>query len=691
MKNKHLFSIIYVMLLVLLFSCSSDEDGSSILVFPNLGSDQVVSNGDLVTISMAASTSGEGDTYTLRYRSGPFDSNGVAVNIISSDGNTYTQQSTVLITNDKNETFSFTPTVNGTYSFELEIISNNGGGNNFDNLEIFVSGAIELTESELNQIGFLVDQNSGLENGSDYVINDVIELTTSLLLDGQVDLGFGPNGGLIINGGSLSTNGNTNIFGTDNNGWKGILIKSGTINIQGSIISGAGHSAFEGHVPASITVESGSVALHSNTFSSSKGITVNILEDGYVDPSVGIRSNSFDAQDVIHCDFFDISDIISNSYVSSDALITVSGEGDTFLNTGSGSFTINAGLANYYFTDGVTLGQRADITLGTDKKLYVEEGTGLYFAGGVAIEGSSSVVKGWEDKNWIGIYVGNTSTASRFSGITIDGAGSTAHALTSVPAALYNNGTITSMSELTINNSQSFGLYVGSFGIVQASHTYHNLSFTNNLSAAIAAPADLVSTMFDSSVPTFSTPEGIEAVRLLDVSSTSMPTVLDDLGDDNYYLTEDGINYSFGSGSLTINEGAHLKFGSNASIYFGTSSSGSVTINGTSGSPVLLEASDATLGWNGVYLGSTSAPSYDFDYVTISDGGANQMTGATEKANLVLRSSTATYDFTNCTFQNSKGYGVVLESFSSFYDFLDVSDNNAFSGNATADIIDKTF
>ncbi len=80
--------------------------------------------------------------------------------------------------------------------------------------------------------------------------------------------------------------------------------------------------------------------------------------------------------------------------------------------------------------------------------------------------------------------------------------------------------------------------------------------------------------------------------------------------------------------------------------------------------------------------------SISLDYAVINNGGSTSQFMATEKANLVLRTK-GTITATNCTFENSNGYGVVVENGFSTIDFTNTAFNNTFTNNELGDFLDK--
>ncbi len=692
MKTINTFLLIFCAAgLVMISSCGSDDGGDlffdSSIPVADLEADKSAIVGSTVTIGFPDSSLPDGiGNFTLKFISGP-SSNGLTT-IETPDGNTYSIGDQVLSTTDPNDQFSFIPGLNGVYSFELEAVSNNLF--NTDVMNVTVTGAITLTNALLAELTSLEDVGqNGLDiNAPDYIVEEILTLDgKSLVLDGTVTIQFGSGAGLVLTN-SASIEGGAQFIG---DGWKGILIESGWFDMRFGTISGAGGSAFDGYEAAAVTVVSGTIGLSSVDFDNNSGIEVNLLENASVNSSTLITSNTFDGSDVIHCDFFHMNNIYSNTYNASDALVTVTGEGETTIAAGSGSFRIGVGNVDYYFKGGVTFGQSVDIDLEDGKTIYVEEGTGLVFNTSANIQGTDvqGTITGWNSASWKGLLFGGYTV---LEDVEINGAGSAPHTLSgSTTSAVYMSGSIGSIRNVTISDSESFGYYISNAATLSAFNNVENFTFTNNASAAVVVPIDEVHLVLGTN-PAFTTPANVEAVRLLDATTlNSTTTTVPALPGSNFYgVHEDLTLFSTGARTLAFDAGVRIKFEPSTSIDL--SNQVSLDINGTAMSPVIFEPSDAVSGWDGIKLNSSSVTSYTVEHLHINGGGANTFFGSTDRANIVLNvtHASSTISFTNCSIINSKAYGVLIEAFSETFDFEAGGNANAFSGNTSGNVNDKT-
>lgn len=121
------------------------------------------------------------------------------------------------------------------------------------------------------------------------------------------------------------------------------------------------------------------------------------------------------------------------------------------------------------------------------------------------------------------------------------------------------------------------------------------------------------------------------------------------------------VGYYNGSGTLTIQPGVTVQFGTNAGLCTGDYSTSSwLMANGTATDRITFKGESAIAGtWKGIAFQSTS-PNNQISYADISDGGSSSYTGATQKkANLHAGAwSNGTFTISNSTISNSGGWGI---------------------------------
>jgi hypothetical protein len=690
---KHIaIYIVFLMPIILFTSCDEDDDGTTTneQLTAVLLDDFSVGLGEEVVIDFSESiipgnTSGN---FVLTYQNGPAP-------IITSDGNRYELGRSVLQTPDKEETFSFTPQVNGQYDFLLELTSGNTFSN--DRVVVTVSGIVELNNSMLANLDELIDITPFDNTVIDYQVNEMLILDSkTLTINNGVHIAFGENAGIIVDNGGELTNFASNGYGAvsfTGENWKGILIKSGDLRLINAVstISGAGASAFEGYEAAAITVDEGNIEFDNSIFENSSGINLNLLENAFV-TGQGIYSNTFDQQDAIHSSFFNINLIRGNTFSDAEAVVTLNGQGETSLSTNDNAFNIAAGNTNYHFTNGVSLGKPISLLFEEGKNLTMDENTGLVLTAGGTISGksaNSSIISGVNGTGWKGILSGGSLALEN---VHIDNAGSAAHTITGndIQSALYVNNN-SSFTNVEINNSGGYGFY-------SANNSFPNLStvtFSNCAQEALILPIDFVGAALSSSITFSNETTSIPAILLkARASNSSAPEItIPDLNDDNFYRIDQNLDLSVGfTQTLIVEEGVNIKFDNGSSLTIGNRLA--TDFRGTEANPIIFEATDLSAGWGGVFLNTMANVAHSIDYLNISGGGNVMFTGATEQGNFVVKdtqtsSSNINFDFTNCTFTDSKGWGVVLEISDRQYDFLAAENANTFLNNATGDFLDR--
>jgi hypothetical protein len=214
-----------------------------------------------------------------------------------------------------------------------------------------------------------------------------------------------------------------------------------------------------------------------------------------------------------------------------------------------------------------------------------------------------------------------------------------------------------------IGNSGGNGLVV-SYGDhnVDVSST----SFENNLGLPIRARNNIINNL--STTNSFSN-NGTNAIEITGLSESGNSLNLKRLPDENmYYLVSDYLELSQG---CDIEPGVKVQFTTNGYLWIEGSSS-YLNAVGTPTLPIVLQGTESLAGmWNGVIIRDCVSPKNQLEYVTIKDGGKGDLL-SNEPANLTLdfNLSEASASVNNCTFENSRGYGIAID-----YDCVANGDN----------------
>lgn len=667
---------VLIALLLLLHACSEEENNENLsLVFdyPSL-----VNPGQLITIKISESNK-ETFQYNFYVINGPdsevFDAEGNSVPSRNFEGSY-----------PEDKEFSFSVAEEGSYQFGLSADGIDQGV-----FDIVVQGCLHLTEASISKMSTI--ERRVLE-GTDYCILEPITIPSesSVSIANEVKIAFGSEGALTI-AGSLSVNSNS-WFQLDEMGWKGIFIEEGgQLTLHESNLSDGGHTAFDGFEKAFITV--GGLLNITGTSNISTGAEgtygLYFLDTGTAQGPSNRNSRSSISAEMPMSGGMD--DYVNLNIRLNGEFSTLKGLGEgVALGSPYGDFFFPGG-GKYHFEGSTQFGS---VVFFQSAEIYMDQDNALIFNNGVTCQ--NTLMTGFEGASWKGMYCAGTGgNGNLLLDATIDNAGSSEFVISgntvAEKASIYVAGAqLTSLNGTTIKNSDSYGIYLSSSATVDNRRHTKN-TFDNNAMANIVGPTDLVAKLLaisgssqEANEYTFtnSAAESIQLLRLKS-SGSSRKIVLPDLGQDNYYLVSEDISLVV-QDNLSILAGAHFKFAPNTGLAFNQNNLG-ISAIGTALAPITLEASDATLGWDGAYLSSTvSTNIFRFDYVIFSGGGAE----SSDDGNVTLNSSTAEFSFTNCTFKDGKGYGVVVESLSNTFDFQDVANNNTFANNTSGDVMDKT-
>lgn len=679
MKNL----IYYLFVITLLVGCDEGDDGegkdgNSENIQFTIDSPSLINPGQVFTLKIVDPTK---DNFTFNISPTSIPSN---ARILDVDGEDVTTGISGSYPDDSE--VSFTVSEEGAYSFEMAV----DGEEWLTFISFSASGCLHLSEKDFLAMSSI---SKRVLSGTDYCILETITIPAdkSMSINSDVIIQFGTDAGFIING--ILNIAQTSFYQIDDTGWKGILINDGArFNMTGGSISEAGYSAFSEKEKA-VIVNDGTLTLNGGSiFTSAEGAYgVYFLENEYA-------NNSNPGLTIINADhavYGSLSDFLSlNATLEGSDYSTIVGEGESTSIAGTGS-NINFGNgAKIHFNGSVQFGQSVNLQ---SNEITMEADQSLIFSAGMTSNNSS--IKGKDGAKWKGIYLNGTN--NNFNGMTIEDAGSSSINISGNPlqekAAVYVAGYLTSFSGCSISGSGGYGLYISPTATRSSVISGDNNIFDGNAQAAIVGPLDFIHTLLHTGSSAKSTTfnnSAAESVEIWSQTNATAPTggyKLPDLGADNYYLIYENLTFSASSNDgLTLEAGAHIKVNAARSIVFSSSNNGGLFVQGTSGNPVIIEAADAVAGWNGIHMQSPhSLNLFNFDYLNISGGGAAQLVGTTGAANLIFNSSTMEFIMTNCQINDSKGYGILIESGSNDSDHGNINNNISFSGNASGDVLNQ--
>ncbi|WP_420580839.1 hypothetical protein [Reichenbachiella sp.] len=675
---KRLF---YTLLIVtFISSCDESDDGGSkgSNVGINLSIDypQSINPGQLITIEMVDPNL---ESFSFNITPNSIPSN---AKILDSDGNDITAGITGSYPEMKEITFSVTE--EGSYNFNMSIDNESWTST----ISFSANGCYYISSDEFLALGNIEKR---VLNGVDYCIIEEITIPTdqSVSINSEVIIQLGKGAGFIING-TLNIS-QANLNSMEEEGWKGILINDGgTLNTYGSTISEAGFSAFSDNQKA-VIINDGTLSMSGDYISTTaEGAYGVYFLDNEFSSNTGSTTTTISAE---HAVYGGLDDFLSlNAHLSGSGYSTIIGDGELTSIAGTGSNIFFGNGAKINFSGSVQFGQSVNLQ---SNEITMEADQSLIFSSG--IQSSNSTISGKDGAKWKGVYLNGTN--NNFNSMTIEDAGSDFINISGNPlpekTAVYVAGHLTSFTGCTISGSGGYGLYLSSFVTAYSSISGDNNTFDNNSDAAIAGPLDLVYKLLhngsSAKTTTFtnSTAESVKLFAQTSATPSSTGYFLPGLGSGNYYLLDENLIFNENYDKLTLLEGVHIKVSSGKGIQFSNTNHSGWVSSGTSSNPVIIEAADATAGWNGIHLqGTRSTEIFTLSHTTVSGAGLLSYVGV-QAGNIAFNSSTALFNFTDCTIKDSKSYGVIIGLSSNSVDFGDSSKNNSFSGNASGDIYNE--
>jgi len=690
-RKFHYVTSILLIGATILTSCSEDDGDTTPGTSPDVltadaGSAQSAMPGQDVTLDASNST-GTNLNYEWEF-SGPGS-------ITLSDG-TVREPSNGTFSNESG--FTFSAQVTGEYFFSLRITS----GNEFSqaSVTVTVAGALELTSlAPTDGSSTLKLSDVNLDDSPDYIVNSVLTLPENIWIefDGNITIAFADGAGLKLAGSNFISTNSQLTFEPVSAGWKGVLAE-GNVEFTGSlVIDGAGTSTFDGMEAAAInslgTFKSGFVQ-----FKNSTGYDL-IISDAATELASG--GFIFSSQTPLKMPFRLIPSIagISVEYPN-DALITLSADVNSQLSTGaSGGYTLVV-KSDILITGGLHVNSNIRFSLSSGHHtLFMEENTSLISSNSFRVTGNSEsilTITGQNDSKWNGLHL---SGNNHLEHVIIKNAGANPISSGSISGitektSIYLNGSLDILKNATITDGGGYGLYVSSFGFLAGgtggSPRYDNYTISNHPEPAISAQRNQAYHMSEGTL-TISTPTDVAAIEVRN-TSTAIPnnSNWNGLGDGNFYQFEGDLTVGNGSSNSTLNigAGAHFKFNTDNKIF--VESLGTLNATGTVESPIIL---DGNTDWAGVLVGGSSGSTIrtsncSFDFVTVQNGGSTALTIGASTAGVYVQTM-GTLSFTNCTFKDNTGYGVILESNSTVFDFNAAENGNTFSGNSIGDLVDN--
>lgn len=677
---KTLFRISMPFLLLMPFVFFSCEEDEPIRLVANAGEDFSGTVATVIALDGSASSGPQNFSYEWSFQSGPISTSDVNLLQLS---NTSSAQTT------------FTPPKNGQYVFNLRIEHN--GSFSEDQVTVTITGVLSLpsvitSNVVLNDIDFDPEK-------PDYEITGIIRIQSggSITVNSNVSnmtLQFSENAGIIIEGGSANF---TSAKLTSINGWKGILMTSGSLNGLGNVqIVKAGKSTLEGQTEtASLIMTGGTLTFQSVLFQESQGTHDWIINDGTINENTS--SNVFSTSKPIKADIKYVSRIGSNTFPANYDYIHLTTPGAGTISTSVSTNGFQFFSHKYYIDGDFTAG--SDVIISNSVKIFMKPGAGflqssqsLTSSGCLSCNPSSGAsIEGLNGEPWKGIAIGAGATIS-LSNIEIKNAGSevfnTGSFSSAFKAAIYfasnNNGVI---NESKITTSGGYGIYhADPFVYLRSNST----TFTGTSLAAISANVTQIPNAIGQNPNAYTMPIGIPAVEVRSTNPNSFQPSGEwrALTNDNYYLVTG--NLVQGGSTWTLQPGVKLKFKTGKSIMI---QGGLFNAIGSEALPIVLDSEAGTPGtWPGIILEST----YKIEHCQIKNGGEallfrGGVSPATSLANVVFNYGgiSNANTFKNNTISGGAGYGVLVEATKQNPDVLNVANANTFTNNVSGDVIVK--
>ena len=675
-KINNIIPIAFIIVTIMFSGCKKDEK-VPIDLNANAGNDQIVKPLDEVILDGSKSSGSVVFTYSWKYT-------GTA------------PEADINFQNTTTATPTFTATEAGLYTFSLTISAE--GQTSEDVVLVTATGALE--------IGGTLTEDTHLKNiENDPDLPDYL-LVSDLIIPVGITLTVGENVriqtegefGIVVNG--TLTNGINGSYLEDiefnsSNGWKGILVDGGIIDLSDVIIEKAGASIFEGHEEAAAILFSGETpqiaAFTRNEFRNS--FSYDILGETEISGYRTVSSNIFSfsipikaRMNFMELFFSDEKNIFPPDYEYIQLIPNDIETGD-ILPDNRWYFFYHK---RYYF-DG-SFRSRSEAYSSGGVTFFIKENASLIFektTGFGSKLGEPSAIVGINGSSWKGIAVTNF-TSFTLSNMTVSNAGVApvvgGPINSDIKSVVYTQGRAFGwFDEVTITDSQGYGLYIDSEDDAQNIFDIRNSLFQNTQNAAIRMNARSVTNVREGN--SFELDAGIPGCL---VEQDGSPGDFSWRALENsFYLIDADLSFDI-TGSIVFKPGVHLKFKSGRFFNWNLGYDGVLlSIEGEVDNPVIFEGEDDAPGsWGGLVLDG----SFNINYLQVKNGGEFLLPNASIKGNIYFNyTAFGVVDFFK-TFNNglisgSAGYGVVLSNGAIDFDFEDPAKNNTFSNNALGNVI----
>lgn len=686
---KKLYFVVLVAALLIYSGCD-DTDNESIQLVANAGASQTVKPLEDVTLDGTASTGPEGFTYSWTY-----------IGDVPEDE--------INFQNTTSATPTFTPPKGDIYYFTLTTRS--GDQVSTDEVTIVASGGIEIggtLSEDLTLVNIEPDADV-----PDYIITSDLIVPAGITLSvGEEHVlvyaneGFGihvQNGAKFTNVLSSSSESlEVHFTGSATDGWKGIWIDNGTIELNDATIEYAGKTSFDGMAePASLIMSGTETHLVSVTnneinhsFSYSVLVTDRIRGDSLFASNTLSYKHPMKAQ-ISFVEHFNSSypnlypaDHEYNIMVPSGANTKDDCKGYGF-RFDYGNFLIDG---DFYAGNDVSAAEAT---------IYIKEGCGIVTEGGISFRGpvgSTMTVDGHNNAQWKGIAIIGEQKSLFVTRAIIKNGGygilSAGDFTAEESATLYGTAWLGEIQESTISDGGGFGYYNEDTTSNYVALSLRDATFSNLSKGGIRTNVPSIARLFYTLEAswTFDLAPGVPAILVEGDGRSELKWF--DLGGDNFYLINARIQVDPVAG-LTFDKGVHLKFRSGRSFIYNptpNSNYAPVKFAGTEEQPVIFEGEEDSPGsWGGVYLGGGDGW-FDVNHTIFRNAGEFILPGATEIANIISAytgSWTNLIRFTNNTISGSSGHGIVVETATYDPNYEDSGKNNTFFDNASGDVLIK--
>jgi hypothetical protein len=579
---------------------------------------------------------------------------------------------------------SFTPPVNGEYNFKLKVTS--GAETSEDAVKVTVTG-VKVIGGQLTN-GYIFTDIEPDPAKADYKVTSNLKIINAgeQSLEGIV-FEFAEGTALEFQGFARLTGGRF----TSQTHWKGILLNNGVdFGLDNAVIENAGTGLHAGQTESAAITNAIAVLKLTNTkFIGTTGYDV-------LSPyRVTLHHNTFSSAKPVKLNASFLADITGNTYPENYDYITVTSYGhDEFV----GAPRVVFEAMNYYISDELNVANALIIAPGAT--LMMKEGVGIYSDDSVIMKGTAEkpiTIKGFDGAPWKGLALLSWQIVD-IDHLILSDAGAMnfdfEYFTSDVPAAIHVEAKVSiKNSDIT---SAGYGISFATDGHY-SNYTAPNTVVANNTIHSGAPSMRIDFTRVGKYLPEghnnlFDPPAGVGAIEIVnyDTDYNAEPQVWYPPADNQFYLVNADI-VIFPS-PLTLKPGVVLKFKAGKSLVTPVPSQDGayypglyLTAIGTPDKHIVFDSEAGTPGtWGGLSLNEK----FDLEYCEIKNGGEIITTGATEKANLTIRSFVGEniYYFSNNIVSGSAGYGIVLEDGAPNKDVDFPPANNVYSNNASGNL-----